>query len=784
MNDAGPEKETAWVIRGRRITPADIKTVQALLIEKPGLGRWGLALELCQRWQWRTTHGDWKGRAALVVLVRMSERGWIQLPASSRSTTPRRVRGPQAKSRIETEIRGPLNQYRPLHWEWVRSASQRQQWRQLLDEYHELGAPGMVGANLKYFVYGREGQLLGALGWQSAVAYLGCRDRILEWDGAQRARYLDRLVNNVRFLVVPWARVPDLASVILSEGVQRLQRDWPQHYGVPVWWVESFVDRRRFEGRSYRAADWQGIGWTRGFAKRPEGFVHHGHKKEVYVYVIEPRMRRWIHGDDRQPLLARAFLLAQRRKEENQLTKRMRMKQILDSWKPNPPLHCELSEADVEKIGSELTQFTALFHKAFGRKEPRQLFELHLQGLLSDAERKNMEAIALRLDGPDQVRNLQRFMSDGEWNEPWMRTRHLEMAAEMLSDPQGVWSIDASEFAKKGAESVGVAPQYCGALGKTANCQSGVFICYSSDKGHALLDSRLYLPKDWFEPEFEERWVRCHIPEETTFKTKPELALEIFKALWTSQQFGGHWAACDCSFGNNEDFLKDLPKDLYYLAEIACTRKVWVKKTGTDPKLETDGCTVEHLLEVKHLLNWQTHKISEGTKGPIVAAFARVRIYLSADRTPESERWLLLRNDPNHKIKYALSNAPEATPMKELVRVSGARWPIERCFEEGKSALGLDHYEHRSWTAWHRHMRLVFLAQLFLIRLQIKFKKTPALTLPQARLLLDGSFPQPKHQSGYRKLLLNYHQQRNDRAYRSHRKGTMRKLRKWKSLRN
>jgi hypothetical protein len=118
----------------------------------------------------------------------------------------------------------------------------------------------MVGANLKYFVYGREGQLLGALGWQSAVAYLGCRDRILEWDGAQRARYLDRLVNNVRFLVVPWARVPDLASVILSEGVQRLQRDWPQHYGVPVWWVESFVDRRRFEGRSYRAADWQGIG--------------------------------------------------------------------------------------------------------------------------------------------------------------------------------------------------------------------------------------------------------------------------------------------------------------------------------------------------------------------------------------------------------------------------------------------------------------------------------------------------------------------------------------------
>jgi hypothetical protein len=131
---------------------------------------------------------------------------------------------------------------------------------------------------------------------------------------------LDRLVNNVRFLVLPWVKVRHLASVILSEGVEQLQRDWPQHYGAPVWWVESFVDRQRFAGASYRAANWQAIGWTRGFAKRPEGFVHHGEKKEVYVYVREPRMRRWIHGDDHQPLLTRAFLLAQRQREENQLT--------------------------------------------------------------------------------------------------------------------------------------------------------------------------------------------------------------------------------------------------------------------------------------------------------------------------------------------------------------------------------------------------------------------------------------------------------------------------------
>ena len=172
-----------------------------------------------------------------------------------------------------------------------------------------------------------------------------------------------------------------------------------------------------------------------------------------------------------------------------------------------------------------------------------------------------------------------------------------------------------------------------------------------------------------------------------------------------------------------------LPKGYHYLAEIACTRKVWPKASAAQPKLAQAGCTVEQLLKVKSLWNWQTHKIAEGEKGPLVAAFARLRVYLSPERTPESARWLLLRNDANCTIKFALSNAPQATPMHQLVRVSGARWPIERCFQEDKSDLGLDHYEHRSWTAWHRHIRLVFLAQLFLVRLQIKFKKNSRVDL-------------------------------------------------------
>jgi SRSO17 transposase len=662
-----------------------------------------------------------KERSALGILTELARQGWIELPPPGRAPLAAPIAaGALPVERVEEES---LSQYRPLRWELVSTTAQRREWRELLARHHYLGAPTLVGASLRYLVYGRSGQPLGALGWQSAVQHLGCRDRLLGWNAEQQARGLEHVVNGVRFLVLPWVKVRQLASVMLSENLALLQRDWPRHYGVAVWLAESFVDRQRFHGTSYRAANWQAIGWTRGFAKRQGRFVHHGQNKEVYVYVMEGRMRQLIHGDESQPLLTRAFLLAQRLSEEKTLTKRMRMKNILASWKPKLPPKCDLSVEDMETVGPELTEFAAMFGPAFARRELGELFELHLQGLLSDAERKNVEGIVLRLAGPERVRNLQRFMSDYRWDEPWMGQRHWELCAQALSDSQGVWSLDASEFPKKGAASVGVAPQYCGAQGKTANCQSGVFIGYSSAKGHALLEGRLYLPQCWFEPAYEERRRLCRIPQDASFQTKQQLALELLKPLLETRQFGGRWITCDCSFGNNEPFLEQLPKDFYYLAEIACTRKVWPKACAVRPQLAQEGCTVEQLLEVKGLWNWQTHKISEGQKGPLVAAFARIRVYLSPERTPQSERWLLLRNDANCKIKYALSNAPQEVTMRELVRVSGARWPIERCFQENKSELGLDHYEHRSWTAWHRHIRLVCLAQLFLVRLQLKFKK-------------------------------------------------------------
>lgn len=730
MNGAGSETTKTWVIRGRKLTACDIAIARRLVGEFSQAGRFRIAWELAQHWQWRSDSGRLKQRAALAILVGLEKRGYLTLPPALIVHGPvrRPVCPPQGVDGTAPTA-GVLSDYRPFCWQLVNSAEQRRQWRELLAQHHYLGAPGLVGAQLKYFVYSRQGELLGALGWHSAVERLDCRDHLVGLQGRAelRARFLSHAVNNVRFLILPWLRAPHLASALLGEGLKRLQKDWLWHYGAAVWLAESFVDRTRFSGASYRAANWVAIGWTRGYAKAQGQFIYHGQPKEIYVYVIEKRIRQILLEDPAQELLTREFLLAQR-PTGNPLpqARRKQMSETLQSWTPKLPPHWELSAEDLEHVRQDLNEFTAQFESTFRRIEPIELCHLYLQGLLSDTQRKNVEAIALELEGPERVRNLQRFITEYEWDEPWMREQHWKLCAQTLADEQGVWSIDGSEFPKKGEHSVGVAPQYCGALGKTANCQSGVFICYSSPKGHTLLDARLYLPQCWFSDDYQERREKkCRVPKEISFLTKPELALQLCAQIWKGKLFPGQWVTCDASFGNNEGFLAQLPKEMFYLAEIPCTRKVWLKEAPQHSKLETAGCTVEQLVEEKDLLHWQSRKIAEGEKGPIVASFARVRVYLSKERSAESERTLLLRNEPDGQIKYALSNAPENMAMSELVRISAARWPIERCFQEGKSELGLDHYEHRSWPAWHRHMRLVFLAHLFLLRLRLKYKKSP-----------------------------------------------------------
>jgi len=313
VKGTGSETNPRWVIRGRHLTPGDLAVAVRMVRTFFPQGRSRIAQELAQHWRWRTAHGQFKTRATLAILVAWEQRGYLHLPPALIPHGPRRSqrgylhlppaliphgprRSPGALSPWVARgprLSGALPDYRPLQWELVRSAEQRRQWRALLARDHDRGAPGLVGAHLEYFCYSARGDLLGAMAWQSAVEHLDCRDRLVGVNGqpAVRTQFLAHAVNQVRWLLLPTVRIPHLASALLGQGLRVLQRDWPQRYGAPLWWAETFVDRQRFGGASYRAANWHPIGWTRGYAKARGQFTYHGQPKEVYAYVIEPRLR-------------------------------------------------------------------------------------------------------------------------------------------------------------------------------------------------------------------------------------------------------------------------------------------------------------------------------------------------------------------------------------------------------------------------------------------------------------------------------------------------------------
>jgi SRSO17 transposase len=331
------------------------------------------------------------------------------------------------------------------------------------------------------------------------------------------------------------------------------------------------------------------------------------------------------------------------------------------------------------------------------------------------------------------------FMKNYRWDHQGMPRAHQSMLAQMIGRPDGMLTVDSCEFPKKGKESVGVARQYCGPLGKVENCQSGVFVGYSSDNGYGLLNGQLYMPESWFCKEQQQRRKANLVPEDLVFKTKLQIAAELIGQVMATGDFPTRWIGCDATFGSDIDFLNALPPDLYYFADIRCDTQVFTKrpKIGLPPykgrgrrprKLKVlagqpKAKSVSEVAESKRI-SWKSVIVSEGAKGPIVAKVARIQIYLARDGLPAGARqWLFLRKNADGQIKYAICNAPKQTPLAELIKASTMRWPIEQCFQEGKSQLGMDCYEHRSWPAWHRHMIYVLLALHFLLRLRLKFKK-------------------------------------------------------------
>jgi len=401
-------------------------------------------------------------------------------------------------------------------------------------------------------------------------------------------------------------------------------------------------------------------------------------------------------------------------------------------------------------LAAELSSYYAGYAPLFARREQREWAQLYMRGQLSGLERKSIEPMVLRERGKDinAVRAVQQFIGEGGWDDDRILERHQQLVAADLGEPDGTVIVDGSGFPTKGEHSVGVQRQYCGALGKLANCQQGVFLVYASRHGHTFLDRRLYIPKTWFDDAHAAKRRKCGLPEKLVFKTEPILGLEMIKALNQAGIVPFRWVNADEHYGMNPDFLDGVAElEKWYFAEVPASTMVWPEnvkildaglgQTGnlkmgrprSGPRVARNQPAAQ---EVRHMgaelpaQVWKRYTIKEGAKGPISADFAFVRAVRRRRRRPGHEVWVIFRrsaSDPT-EIKYYLSNAPAEIAKTDLVRQAGLRWPVETAIEEAKSELGMDHYETRTWRGWHHHMMLTFLAHHFLVHLRLKMKKS------------------------------------------------------------
>lgn len=408
----------------------------------------------------------------------------------------------------------------------------------------------------------------------------------------------------------------------------------------------------------------------------------------------------------------------------------------LESWYSD-----EENEVLLQK---ELENYLQNYFSCFSQQPQRRLFQTFIQGLLSSLERKSIEPIALHFSGEKYVRPMQLFFSRSPFDEQPLLDTYQELLSRQIGAGNGMLSVDDTSFVKKGKHSVGVKRQYCGRLGKTENCQSGVFLAYAGDNGYGLVDYELYIPQEWFGDAFTQLRQECHIPEEITFSTKNNIARRMINQVIRGGQFQVRWVGCDAAYGNDHDFLDhlELPEGVWYFAATNAKEQVFLEypemtfpetKRGRPRKhpLLSHGPTSVRDIAEDPSLPWETVVLAEGSKGPITAERKFLRCYsirAQGSRNyvmPGGEIWLYLRKYADNEIKYFISNAPADLPVQELDRAATLRWPIEQCFEECKSNLGMGHYECRSYQGWNRHMLFVMIAHLFATQIRDIFKKKP-----------------------------------------------------------
>lgn len=363
----------------------------------------------------------------------------------------------------------------------------------------------------------------------------------------------------------------------------------------------------------------------------------------------------------------------------------------------------------------ELDRLKATLSPALGRLETRRSAGAFLDGVLSGVERKTgwMLSEQAGLSGPYRLQSL---LGRSSWSADDLCGLVRRYAADALADSDGVLVVDETGFLKKGRHSVGVGRQYSGTAGRIENCQVGVFACYASRFGHALIDRQLYLPRDWADDPVRRR--KAHVPDDAGFATKPEMARAMVERL-LDEGLSVAYVLADAVYGSASSFRRPLEgRGQPYILAVRGNHAL--RFLDDCHLVQSDPATLAADLPPEA---WQALSAGEGAKGQRLYHWARIPLSWTAPKG--FERWLLLRRslkDPS-ELAYYFAFVRTGTPLAEMAAAAGLRWTVEECFLRAKDDLGLDHCEARSWHGWHRHMTLVMAAAAFLAKLAANQRK-------------------------------------------------------------
>ena len=283
--------------RGRVVTAEDILYIRELITAHPGESRRRLSQTLCEAWQWKQANGALRDMVCRGLLLMLDRAGHIELPAVKcvpHNPLVRRER-PEPVLIDTTPIDRPLQELRPVEIQQVRRTNDEPLFNGLMEQYHYLNYEQPVGEHLKFLVRA-QGRPLACLAWSSAPRHLGSRDRYIGWSAEARRRNIRFLAYNTRYLLLPWVRVPHLASHILGKMTGQLSQHWERMYGHPVYFAETFIDPGRFRGTCYRAANWKLLGLTTGRGKNDHTYKPNRPIKEVLGLPLTPRFRELLQA--------------------------------------------------------------------------------------------------------------------------------------------------------------------------------------------------------------------------------------------------------------------------------------------------------------------------------------------------------------------------------------------------------------------------------------------------------------------------------------------------------